>query len=413
MKEKDWQLLEKKVASGLKIAGELAATIIHLRNKPRALDWACVGVALAGTALHAREDWRKFSVKNPWNYFGHDVLNSVNGKWAQFPSALKSLAIGTAKGIELLEANEDISAHGVITLATLAGERVGWIGNKDHGGSISPVFYLRERKQETYDAFGHAIWDKLGTKHAEFTLKGIVDEEVIEEDVIETPFIKELTARVQLFMDAGKSRGYLLEGIPGTGKSTAIQHITFKLGLRSLRVDLRTLDTGNELRSASEGWEDDVSLDALIKIIKPDIVIIDDIDRVPIPEQGWLLNALERYHRSCKVIMASANCRKRVTPALRRPKRFDEHYELLELDDETLNKLLGPEDVELVERMRSWPIAFVAEYVERRDVLGRDQAQKEIEGLQKRVNEAKEEKDFAMYPVRQTDGPWVSAQGVG
>jgi hypothetical protein len=63
-----------------------------------------------------------------------------------------------------------------------------------------------------------------------------------------------------------------------------------------------------------------------------------------------------------------------------RPGRFDEVVKVDRLDARLLRSLVG-DDEELAERVRDLPVAYVAELVKRRDVLGRDRALAELDEL--------------------------------
>ena len=172
-------------------------------------------------------------------------------------------------------------------------------------------------------------------------------------------------------------RSYLLVGPPGTGKSAAIAYLSRELGLSSLRVDLTALARHHYHAEVSVA----ASLETLLELLRPDLMVIDDLDRVT--TGGAMLHFLERASRTCKVVMASANCADKMMGAALRPGRFDDIIRVDRLDPEVLAELLG-DDRELAERLAEAPVAYVAEFVKRRAVLGRERAVEELAELLER-----------------------------
>ena len=93
-----------------------------------------------------------------------------------------------------------------------------------------------------------------------------------------------------------------------------------------------------------------------------------------------MLHFLERASRTCRVVMASANCADNMMGAALRPGRFDDIIRVDRLDPEVLGRMLG-DDPELAERLAEAPVAYVAEFVKRRAVLGLDRAIAELDEL--------------------------------
>jgi replication-associated recombination protein RarA len=191
--------------------------------------------------------------------------------------------------------------------------------------------------------------------------------------------MRALEARLGRFLDDGVSRSCLMVGPPGTGKSMAIRWIARRLGVTSVRVDLSVLARFH----GSYGEQQIVaSLETVLKLLRPEALILDDLDRVEVG--GPMLAFLELAARTCRFILASANCTEKMIGAALRPGRFDEIVRVERLDADVLRQLLGAADQDLFERLAPLPAAYVAEFLKRRKVLGRDVAVSELPDLEAR-----------------------------
>ncbi len=163
---------------------------------------------------------------------------------------------------------------------------------------------------------------------------------------------KEYTSYLKRCIDAKVSRSLMLYGPPGTGKSTLARTLVEDLGLRSFRVrieDVSSFDSG--------------TLFEAIQIFEPDAVILDDLDRAR--GQASLLEVLEFFQHTVKLVVATVNDRNELDEALMRPGRFDELVEVDRMDEGVVKLVLG-EYVDGFEIVKAWPIAFIHEYVKRR-----------------------------------------------
>ena len=123
-------------------------------------------------------------------------------------------------------------------------------------------------------------------------------------------------------------------------------------------------------------------LDTLVKMLDPQAVILDDIDRVGTDVR--LLRFLEEAAAVGRIVLASANGTSTMLGALRRPGRFDEVVRYERLDRALLESMLGRQ-ADLADRLEELPMAYVREFIARVDVLGRQAAVAELAGLEERA----------------------------
>lgn len=193
--------------------------------------------------------------------------------------------------------------------------------------------------------------------------------------------INYLQKRIEQFFIANKSWNYLLIGNPGTGKSCAVKFIAKKMNLKTLRVKISSFITyGNAV------YFDFSSFETIVKIAKPDLIIIDDIDRIS--NQDSLLHTIEFVKNYSKTVIATANLRNKINSALMRVGRFDDVLDISEMEENVVRSIVGEdEEQENINKFKKWPIAYVINYADRKKILGKEPAQKEIELLEKRVIE--------------------------
>ena len=119
----------------------------------------------------------------------------------------------------------------------------------------------------------------------------------------------------------------------------AIRWLTRRLGVTSVRIDLAVL---SRFHGSGSDAQIVASLETVLKLLRPEAMILDDLDRVEVG--GPLLGFLELAVRTCRLVLASANCPDRMIGAALRPGRFDEVVRVDRLDPDVLRGLLGGGD---------------------------------------------------------------------
>ena len=355
----------------LELASEAGKIAMSMRDKPTTLDWLAVGARALTLGGQINAERRRAQAIDPWSFFDEE-------KWTEVPEEFTKLFFA-----HVLEAEPEPSAwDGTlgstrVYLGRVGSEVIGWL--QDPGGDIvDGPYMLTEREDETLRAVGDRIWKRLGTSHAAYGNAGLAADPLDVTGVIPSAKMREIEARIRLFLAEGIPRTYLFAGPPGTGKSMFIRHLAAHLGLSSLRVELGVLAANRHAE-----YVVGTSVETLVKLLRPDLLILDDIDRVR--ASGRLLHFLEFGAREFRLVLASANCTETMMGAALRPGRFDEVITIDRLDRAVLSALIGDDDATLLDQMAELPVAYVVEFVKRREVLGAEVATAELRELSKRL----------------------------
>ena len=165
--------------------------------------------------------------------------------------------------------------------------------------------------------------------------------------------------RVEPLIAAGHSRAILLDGKPGTGKTSIARNLAERAG-RCIRVP--------NLRG---------SLYILAWTLAPDCLIIDDFDRLSGSHTSQCLDDLASLRDSVKLLIVTTNNVGALDPAVVRPGRFDELFTIDSLGEDHARHMCGdrlwfsltPENRAAIVQ---WPAAFVHELRLRFDNLHTD-----------------------------------------
>jgi len=357
----------------IELAADAGAIAMSLRDRPTRLDWMGVGLRVVGLVIRVRAERRRADAGDPWGYFAAEGLDR---RWTEVPEEFRKLVMEHVGEVEVDEgfwSGEDDAAR--ICHAQVGGQAVAWVA--DGKRVLDGPYVLRERATATFRALGERLWRRLGTNHCAYGSGGLVADRLSGDDIAPTAQLVDLEARMAAFLAGGVPRSYLLLGPPGTGKSAGIRWLAARLGLSTVRVDIAAL--GQHHYGASTQVV--TSLQTLLELLRPELMILDDLDRVGMGAD--LLHFLEVAGRTCRVVMASANCADQMIGAALRPGRFDEVVRFDRLDPVVLRHLLG-EDGDLEARMAALPAAYVAEFVKRRRILGRVAAEAALAELEQR-----------------------------
>lgn len=124
------------------------------------------------------------------------------------------------------------------------------------------------------------------------------------------------------FYDAGLRRSVLLQGKPGSGKSTLCLHAARSLSERTVLISSKLFE---ELGTGQ--WR------ALVRVLSPKLLILDDIDRVSSHILGSKLDVFEERNCDIPYLFFTSNDINEIPPAFRRPGRIDQILVVREPDE--------------------------------------------------------------------------------
>lgn len=156
---------------------------------------------------------------------------------------------------------------------------------------------------------------------------------------------------------AGKRVGVLLDGPPGSGKSQALLRIAAACGGRVLRASMHQTNAPD--------------FAAMALVLRPHVVIFDDIDRGP---TETLLDAIDLLLPVGVAILASSNAQDTICAAALREGRIDDHHRLDAIEPDVLARLADRLDDDERDLLAQRTVAAVMRYLEVKDTLGRERA---------------------------------------
>lgn len=375
-----WAYKTQKVLS---IAAQIAQDVLTLRQNPSIRDFAAMGIKVVdavaervgGDVESYFDDW--------WCIEDLTFVNNVMSIIKNYPT-------------KKLGGPDDYA----IMLTEVFGEEIGWIKTShftDDRDEIDraernwyqgPWIHL-ERLDQVYCALGRALWENMTSKYAVISSRtSRVDHTVTEhvsikpdmeiaQDVHESKMGNVIYDQLQSFYNAGINRSVMLLGPPGSGKTTIMKAIARRFDKFTLRINI------HELSSIPVN----VVIDG-IKILRPEILIIDDFDRMSGGHTS-LLTALEMINKFVRILIVSVNNISEIDPAVIRPGRIDMIIEIDKIDDDVINKLLDQYQVpnEVRTMLSKWPVAFIHEFAKRAKVLGVEATIAELIELRYRVEQ--------------------------
>ena len=131
--------------------------------------------------------------------------------------------------------------------------------------------------------------------------------------------VSDMVSYLRLSKSMSISRSFLLYGKPGTGKTSWCERISQDFSNRLVKVDASFLES-----------VDNKEIEQILSILKPEIVLFDDFDRVDFDEyEGKFLYITENLKRKYPTVsfFATVNDTEELGEALLRPGRFDEKLE--------------------------------------------------------------------------------------
>ena len=388
----------QRIARFLEIAGEASTLLLGLRDQPSSRDWLALGLRCVTLGLRIQQERLSSSAEDPWSFIS-DALEDERIK--PIPAELAPLFLRhcTDPVVDDQYYDSDGCSYRLVT-ATLGEESILWL----HGTSSVPVrgpFVWSAREEQTYACVRKAAWDEMGCDQAWYAHGKLLADTTPQCEVELSGEAGLLRERVKRFIAAKVARSYLIYGPPGSGKSTTIQNIARSLGLRTLRVELAE-GPGQQAKS-SDAQAVATSLEAVVMLLAPDVLILDDLDRIEVSAE--LLRLLEFVRARTKVVLCSANRLEPLMGAALRPGRLDEVLRLDAVEEEARLRLVG-NNAALAHRLEGLPVAYVVDFMARVRVLGEAAALAELPELKVRaqlIAEADDEEPPFVVPEARAD----------
>lgn len=239
-------------------------------------------------------------------------------------------------------------------------------------------FYLRPVEkviQEIYKHVGDIFWKSqsksivLDFSDGDFSISQykFTDREYKGE-------VLEYVKNLQRYADCGVRRVVILQGVPGTGKSTLCAHASRILSERTLVL---TTDFVTEIPRSD--WA------ILLEVLDPEMVIVDDIDRMGSRQAEMSLYMFEDAFYHVPITLMTTNDQAKLPAAFRRPGRVDQIIDMPPPGDDIIEEVVRsigemedmteiPDDKIpfLVEVCKEYPGAHLVELFRRYKVEGWD-----------------------------------------
>lgn len=359
------ELHESKIRKGIKFTSSViteANTLLNTAKSPTVLTYA---VLASRVKTHFDGNFRE------------DIWSKFAPSWERC-LAYSNLETICCKALTK-EYADKIAAQNQHRCLVLPDQVIGWYVGSAPSETCSTLQCETGKKEQAFDLISKALWKTLGPA----VILGLEKDRAAifpdpEKEVIHSKRATEIAQKLSRFLDKKVSRTVLFYGPPGTGKSNIVRSITDTLQMKCLKFNIL------DFKQMGTSFVNEV-----LNMLKPDVVVIEDIDHAPLNKNCQVLAIMELLNKSGKLILATTNEVSSIDVAMLRPGRFDELIEIDRFDEEILLKLVG-NDKEIYEIIKDFPIASTMELMKRISVLGKTEAIASMDDITKRYENLKE-----------------------
>lgn len=378
-----------KVLQTAEVVSDVAANLLFTRGRFRPTDYIALGVKSVHASMQLYSLWSTEKHVNLAEFFEHE-----DSEWKSCSVFASMLAFeGMEIREQIVESHKIVKGGKVVSAAWTAvvdGVDIGWTGppTQDH----VPDQIWSKTPHKIRDIAARRLWEKAGSDKVLRIQGERTSPHYMPPAVIETEFLRSVERRARLFLDRGKPRAMMMDGEPGTGKTTAAAHMAKKLGFKTVVINAEDFIARYQDRDgfSAHGAE-------LAEILKPDVLIVNDIDRILPDNQLQLLDIFDNAKSYARIVFVTTNHYRKLIEPVRRPGRLDDLIRVPGLTRVEI-ELVAPDVTPLAERMLGWPIAYVRDMQDRFDVLGTE-SYAEIGEVERRLREVREDGRYGEPPT--------------
>jgi len=373
--------------SGIQQAVSSATDIAHAINdmgdKPSLRNYAALGVVvlnkiLGSTTFDPNEDERFVALE-----LMYVLKDSIAKVYSTFP------------GVKLIGSGD--KRYQVCEL----GDGYMLVFSLGEGGEVSTTYMLGPEgmtEKMEIPRVGQGLWKQLGTRIEVLIPTTMLDDSMPGDlkawkpkELFGSAQTDEVYTTIRAYLDKGHTRGIVLQGLPGAGKSCMVQSIVDRLSMTTLILDHGTM-------RGIGTW----GIAKLLEILEPEVLVIDDLDRLPFLEQ--FLGLIDRVREKVKLLLVTMNHEEELDAAVVRTGRFDQVVPVIRVCDPVEQLPSLPASV--IDEVGSWPVSTIRELAIRLDVEGMDSLDRQMADLRERVRrnmEAKAKKATKAVAVSDED----------
>ena len=376
-----------KTKRALEVGSEAADVLVHLQGGPTPVGLAAVGMRVVNSVREHRSKAAEEFFGDGWTRLDLGILE---------PNVYEAILAADATPDPVPGVYDEMPAVTV----NLGDHTFGFAlsgRTRRHGVHCRSCWIPQAQDREaSIRAAGRILWESIDAFRVILTPRGGEKRalELVPEDdrpVFSSSMGDTLYERMKQFLDAGHHRSVFVLGEPGVGKTEMLRYIASLHGGFQVRIKL-----GDMKRMKGS------DLTRIVEILRPDVLLVDDFDRFVSGSGSWreedkgspaaaaMLDPVERINDLVPLFMVSANFSERITAAMLRPGRFDEPITITEVDPEIYQRLLPDAPKKLIDELKrvKAPAAYVQELRKRVEVLGYNDAVKEMKDLMRRSKRA-------------------------